>query len=68
MKWVRYGEEAMPSKYLGVKFAMSGGIGEQWESLRDKVEAEMGAAMGRFAPRSVFGRAMWVKGVFAAKL
>lgn len=68
MEWVRYGIDEMPSKYLGMRFALSAGVGAQWKALRDKVEAEMGEAMGRFAPRSIFGRAMWVKGVFAAKL
>ena len=56
MKWVRYGEEAMPSKYLGVKFAMSGGIGEQWESLRDKLRPKW--APRREIPLSL--RPFWV--------
>ena len=67
VKWCRYGEDEMPSKYLGVRYGTATMIKEQWETVLDQIEAECNSAMANYAPRSIFGRAQWIKAVFASK-
>lgn len=66
-KWVMYAEEAMETKYLGIKFGSSAQVATQWEAMIDKITAEVKSAMARHTPRSVYGRALWVKASLASK-
>ena len=67
VEWYRYGDEVISEKYLGIKPAPPEQVGAQWEAKIDAIEAESNAAMQRGAPKSVYGRNTWVKGVLAAK-
>jgi hypothetical protein len=67
IKYVKFGEEEMPDKYLGVKCGSAQSIAAQWAKKIDDIEAECTKAMQCHAPKSVFGRAIWTKNVFASK-
>ena len=62
IKWYRYGIDKLPPehKYIGIAPGTPSHVASQWKDKLDKLEAEL--------PRTVFGRSLWIKNYFAAKV
>ena len=69
--WYRYRIDPIPSqhKYLGISAGTPDQISAQWQAKLNALEAELDRALlSSKIPRTVFGRSLWVKNYFAAKV
>ena len=74
LTWHRYGIDPVPPhhKYLGNAANALGSpdqVAAQWEAKLGELEAELDQALlSAKIPRTIFGRSLWVKNCFAAKV
>jgi len=71
LTWHRYGIDPVPPhhKYLGNALGTPDQVAAQWEAKLGELEAELDQALlSAKIPRTVFGRSLWVKNYFAAKV
>jgi len=62
-RWYRYGIDPLPleDRYLGIRPGGSEEVAAQWEAKINELELEITNAMAQGAPRTTFGRSLWIK-------